>query len=196
MAFLYPWFFFLLVAALVAFRAVPPARRSLVLLFFSCAFYLVEDPIHLPLLLCLTAWVYAVALRLGSGQGGRGRLALVATTALGLVAVLAAFKVAGTAFQAWRPTPWGSPLQAGMLLLAPLGMSYYVFKLVGYLLDVHWGRIKAEGSFFSLVLYASFFPQILSGPIHRSGDFLGQLGGAPLARPRPRPHCAASCSGF
>jgi D-alanyl-lipoteichoic acid acyltransferase DltB (MBOAT superfamily) len=60
-------------------------------------------------------------------------------------------------------------------LVVPLGLSYYIFRTIGYLLDVYWERTQAQRSFSSLVLYISFFPQIVSGPIQRGGDFFGQL---------------------
>ena len=52
-------------------------------------------------------------------------------------------------------------------LILPLGISYYTFSTVGYILDVYWGRTKAEHDFFKLALFVSFFPQILQGPIPR-----------------------------
>jgi len=60
-------------------------------------------------------------------------------------------------------------------VLAPIGLSYYTFKLVSYLSDVYWGRLSPSG-FIGVAAYASFFPQILSGPIQRAGDFLRQIG--------------------
>ena len=59
-------------------------------------------------------------------------------------------------------------------LIVPLGISYYTFKLISYVLDVYWERMRAEKNFAALALYASFFPQIISGPIQRAPDFLEQ----------------------
>ena len=52
-------------------------------------------------------------------------------------------------------------------LLLPLGISYYTFQTVGYLLDVYWGRTDAEKNFFRYALFVSFFPQLVQGPIGR-----------------------------
>ena len=60
-------------------------------------------------------------------------------------------------------------------LLLPLGVSYYTFKLVGYLLDVHWRAIKPERNVVHFAAFISFFPQIVAGPIQRSEQFLPQL---------------------
>lgn len=174
MTFLGPGFAALLAVALLAHRLAPPRRRPLVLLAFSLGFYLLADPVHLPVLLALTLATHLAARHADRPAGG-GRPAVVAAGVIGLLAVLAASKLAADALAAWRPAPEGPPVQPLMLLLAPVGLSYYVFKLVGYLLDVHWGRLPAERSPLRLALYASFAPQILSGPIQRAGDFLGQL---------------------
>jgi alginate O-acetyltransferase complex protein AlgI len=60
-------------------------------------------------------------------------------------------------------------------LLVPLGISYYSFKLISYLLEIYWERMEAEGNFMNFLLYVSFFPQLPSGPIQRPADFLEQV---------------------
>ncbi|MCH1983813.1 MBOAT family protein [Ruminococcus sp. OA3] len=54
-----------------------------------------------------------------------------------------------------------------MNLLLPLGISFYTFQSMGYLLDVYWGKCKPERNPFKFALFVSFFPQILQGPISR-----------------------------
>ena len=53
--------------------------------------------------------------------------------------------------------------------MLPLGISFYTFQSMGYLLDVCWKRTEAETSFFRFALFVSFFPQIMQGPIGRYG---------------------------
>lgn len=66
--------------------------------------------------------------------------------------------------------------QVGSLgLLAPLGLSYYTFKSIGYVIDVHRGRIKAQRNIFKLALYISYFPTLIQGPIDRYEDLADQL---------------------
>ena len=60
-------------------------------------------------------------------------------------------------------------------LILPLGISFYSFQAVGYLLDVYWGKTKAEKNIFRLALFVSFFPQIIQGPISRHNDLAPQL---------------------
>ena len=51
--------------------------------------------------------------------------------------------------------------------MLPLGISFYTFQSMGYLLDVCWKRTEAETSFFRFALFVSFFPQIMQGPFGR-----------------------------
>ena len=57
----------------------------------------------------------------------------------------------------------------------PLGLSYYVFQIIGYTLDIYRGTIKAERNFFDFSLFTLFFPKLLVGPIERANKFLPQL---------------------
>ena len=66
--------------------------------------------------------------------------------------------------------------QVGTLnIILPLGISFYLFQAMSYLLDVKRGTIPAEKDFVKLAAYLSFFPQITSGPIVKAHDFLPQL---------------------
>lgn len=65
------------------------------------------------------------------------------------------------------------PLQLGLLL--PLGISFYTFQSVGYLVDVANGKYKAEKNLFRFALFVSFFPQIIQGPIGRYDKLSEQL---------------------
>ncbi len=62
-------------------------------------------------------------------------------------------------------------------LLLPLGISFYTFQSMGYLIDVYNKRVRAEQNPAKLLLFVSFFPQILQGPISRFGDLQEQLVG-------------------
>lgn len=53
----------------------------------------------------------------------------------------------------------------GVNLIVPLGISFYTFQSIGYLVDVYWEHYHAEKNYFKVLLYVSFFPQITQGPI-------------------------------
>ena len=60
-------------------------------------------------------------------------------------------------------------------ILLPVGISFYTFQALGYTMDVYRGEIRAEKNFINYALFVSFFPQLVAGPIERSGNLLGQL---------------------
>jgi D-alanyl-lipoteichoic acid acyltransferase DltB (MBOAT superfamily) len=60
-------------------------------------------------------------------------------------------------------------------LLLPLGLSFYTFQSMGYLIDVYRGKCRAEENFFRLALFVSYFPQLIQGPISRYSPMAEQL---------------------
>lgn len=60
-------------------------------------------------------------------------------------------------------------------LILPLGISFYTFQSISYLIDVYWGRIKAERNLLHFALFVSFFPQVVQGPISRYQQLAGQF---------------------
>ena len=60
-------------------------------------------------------------------------------------------------------------------LVMPLGISYTTFKLMSYVLEVHWGKMNASRRIVDFASYVVFFPQILAGPIQRPADYFSQL---------------------
>lgn len=55
------------------------------------------------------------------------------------------------------------------------GISFYTFQALGYLIDVYRGDIRPERNLLKYALFVSFFPQLVAGPIERSGNLLRQL---------------------
>lgn len=60
-------------------------------------------------------------------------------------------------------------------IILPVGISFYTFQALSYVIDVKRGKIGVEKDFFKLALYISFFPQLVAGPIVKAKDFLPQL---------------------
>lgn len=63
----------------------------------------------------------------------------------------------------------------GLNWAVPIGISFFTFQAVGYLMDVYYQRIKAERNWWDYMLFVSFFPQIMSGPISKAKDLLSQI---------------------
>lgn len=63
----------------------------------------------------------------------------------------------------------------GLNWAVPVGISFFTFQAVGYMLDVYHGRLKAEKNLLDYVLFVSFFPQVTSGPISTAEDLMPQI---------------------
>ncbi len=159
MEFTSPGFLIFLAAAAVLFRLCPSRFGPAFLLLASCTFYFTFDPALAALILAVTGIIYFAALRI-EGSDGESVPPLLVMGVGGLVAYLSLFKIA-------------QALRLGHVLI-PLGISYYVFKLISYLIDVYWKTIPAERNFLRLAAFVSFFPQIVAGPIQRAETFLPQ----------------------
>lgn len=71
---------------------------------------------------------------------------------------------------------FGQTRQISFLTLAlPMGISFYTFQAIGYLIDVYRGAVPAEKNLFKAALFVSFFPQLIQGPISRYGDLAQTL---------------------
>jgi alginate O-acetyltransferase complex protein AlgI len=157
-----------LILSLLAYYQAPEPWRPRILLGLSLAFYISWGFGGAVLLFAVAVLVFFAAIFIEKCEAEQAKSRLTALTVTLLLLLLAALKCASLLTSVFR---------AGAItaLVAPLGLSYYVFRTVGYILDVYWGKISAQRNFVSLALYVSFFPQIVSGPIQRADDFFGQL---------------------
>ena len=63
----------------------------------------------------------------------------------------------------------------GLNWAIPIGLSFYTFQAIGYVVDVYYKRVEPEKNWWDYMLFVSFFPQILSGPISKATDLLPQI---------------------
>ncbi|WP_197029577.1 MBOAT family O-acyltransferase [Butyrivibrio sp. AE3004] len=122
----------------------------------SWAFYLSLDLRGFPMLLFTSVSAYVGARIIEKIEGKKKKAVLAITIGANLL-ILALSKY------------------AGISLLSAVGMSFFMFMAIGYLVDVYRGDLYAEKNFFLLSLFISFFPQVTSGPIERAGHMLRQF---------------------
>ena len=158
---------------LLLFYFGPKHWRVGTLLALSYGFYLTWSVTYAALLLLVTFGVYAAARAIEAAAAERRKRGLMILGVMALVLLMVGFKSAGWMTREFLAGASGSNPAA--MIIVPLGLSYYIFKMLGYLLDVYWEVMPAQRSFSAVALYGAFFPQIVSGPIQRAGDFFGQL---------------------
>jgi len=187
------WYFiFFAVAVVGLYYAVPVGKekswggvfRRYLILFASLYFYAVWRPEYLALILATIGVDYTVARiieRFGPVDSAPGakikcRIALAFSLAFDL-GLLFAFKYLGFFEETWNAivAPWmGKPLDLPKLLL-PMGISFYTFQSLSYVIDVYRGKIPACRNIAQYALYVTFFPQLVAGPIERAPHLMPQL---------------------
>ncbi len=147
---------------------IPKLRgKNFALLAFGLLFYSFGSLPGLVVLLAAALVNYLLGLGL---QGSRGRKVLLVIGVAGNLVFLAFYKYLDFLLGSVLGLP---QLQLG--LVPPIGISFFTFKSISYLVDT--GRDPRQGtrSFWDLLLYISFFPQVMAGPITRFSDFGPQL---------------------
>lgn len=136
--------------------------RNAALIVFSLLFYAWGEPIYVFLMLGSVAVNYVAGLLIDRSHRHR-RLALAAGLCSN-VAILGTFKYAD--FIASSLSGIGVPVPAPHIAL-PIGISFYTFQSISYLIDVYRRQAPVQKKFGGLLLYISMFPQLIAGPIVR-----------------------------
>ena len=170
--------FFAAVCALLALTNISAVKRALgdrllsarhvLLIAANYVFYASWNWKCCFLLLALTVIAYVSA-----ANCRRSRFALHAGVVLPLV-ILGVFKYFNFFVGSFCEL-FGLAEPGALKLLLPVGISFYTFQTLSYIIDVHRGKVEAERNPMKLALYISFFPQLVSGPIVKAGEFLPQL---------------------
>ena len=145
-------------------------KKNIVMLCFSLVFYAWGGVRYVPLLLGMTFICWFFALRIQSAQSagrGSGKGDLIACIVLQLV-ILGIFKYTGFFLRNVQILT-GVPKEIPNIVL-PIGISFYTFQLMSYVVDVYRGDTDAQPKYWLLLLYASLFHQCIAGPIVRYRD--------------------------
>ncbi len=143
--------------------------RNIVMLVFSLIFYAWGEPIYLILLLVMTAadWLLSLYIEKQAPRSGKAKLGVIGMCFVN-IGLLGVFKY-GTFTLANIKLLTGFPQNVPEILL-PIGISFYTFQLMSYVIDVYRGEVAAQKRFWKLLLYVSLFHQCIAGPIVRYKD--------------------------
>ena len=159
----------LCLAAYFIVRSIP--AKNVVLLIFSLLFYAWGEPLYVFLLIASAFLNYFMGLAMGkTARGKKWVLALAVTVN---IAILGVFKYAGLLVESLNQTATLS-IPVPQIAL-PIGISFYTFQALSYVVDVYRGQAQVQKSPFRFLLYISMFPQLIAGPIVRYSDIEAQL---------------------
>lgn len=147
--------------------------KNTVLILFSLVFYAWGEPFYILILLLMAFADWLISQFIGRFQGmPLSRLFLVLGCAVDL-GLLAFFKYG--VFVCQNTQNWFGFPQVIPQIALPIGISFYTFQLLSYMVDVYRGEVPAQPKFRRLLLYVSLFHQCIAGPIVRYQDVSEQI---------------------
>lgn len=168
--------FFPIVAVL--YYQIPQKCKKYWLLLASYYFYMCWNPKYAVLIFTATVVTWLGGLIIEKQNNEKMKKLALAGSILCPTVILFCFKylnflwesmkrLLGCFGQSFWDCPWSFAL--------PVGISFYTFQVLGYVIDVYRGRIEAERNIIRYSLFVSFFPQLVAGPIERSENLLNQI---------------------
>lgn len=158
--------------------AIPHKQRWIVLFLSSYYFYMSWNVKYVVLILFTTFVSYACALGLERVEEYRKKKILIASAMVASVGCLFFFKYFNFASESVAGVLKLFTLQVHPVtlnLLLPVGISFYTFQTLGYVIDVYRGEVKAEKNFGRYATFIAFFPQLVAGPIERTKNLMPQI---------------------
>ena len=153
--------YYFLPVVLILYFVVPKKAKNVILLIASLIFYFYGEPKYIFLMLAEIIIAYFGAILIDKYKNKKV-LILILTIHLGLLGIFkyADFTIKNINFLFKSQIPL-------LKLALPIGISFYTFQIISYIVDVYNGKVKVQKSFIKLATYVSLFPQLIAGPIVR-----------------------------
>lgn len=177
--------FMFLPAVMILYRFIPEKMKNGLLLIASLIFYAWGEPVYVFLMIFSIVFNYFMGLEMekcGVGNGGSRKLRrkdwiLIACVAVN-IGMLCFFKYTNFAINTVNSI-FGAGF-SGLSLALPIGISFYTFQVLSYVIDVYRGTVKVQKNIVDFGMYITFFPQLIAGPIVRYTDIESQLSHRPM----------------
>jgi len=153
---------------------IPSKYRNYFLLLASYYFYYSYNPWFLFLLIGTSGLDYFIARKISKSNDQQQKKTLLMVSLLSNIGVLFVFKYFVFVYNSSVEV---FDLDAKLLhnLIIPAGLSFYTFQSISYTIDVYRGKYKADDTLSDFLLYVSFFPHMVAGPIVRYNDLMPQF---------------------
>ena len=169
-----PFLFYFLPCVFVLYFLVPMRWKNTMLLLASLFFYAWGEPKFVVFMLASIVQGYVLARLVEKYRADRRRAKLFLTLSLVFsLGLLGYCKYADFFLSGFNAL---TGLHIPLLRVAlPIGISFYTFQILSYVVDVYRGDVKAQRNFIDLAAYVAMFPQLIAGPIVRYSDIASQL---------------------
>lgn len=157
---------------------IPQKYKWIVLLIASYYFYMSWNAKYVFLILFTTGITYFCGIALEKNKDKGRKKLILAITLIACLGVLALFKYGNFILDSVAAVLSIFSIKIHPMtlrLLLPVGISFYTFQTLSYVIDVYRGDIEAERHFGYYATFISFFPQLVAGPIERSSNLLPQI---------------------
>ena len=159
-------------AVFLLYTVIPNLRvRNALLIIASLVFYAYGEPVYVLLMIGSSLLNYLCALWVDRGER-KSKLALAVAVIVNL-GVLGVFKYAGFFVSSINGVT-GLSIPVPEIAL-PIGISFFTFQALSYVIDVYRGNVGVQKNYFKVLLYISFFPQLIAGPIVKYRDINEQI---------------------
>lgn len=167
-----PFLYWFLPCMMLCAFVIRGKSKNLILLLFSLFFYAWGESVYIVLMMASILLGYIEGLFIARIEPGKKRKIILFLSCAVHVCLLAYFKYAG--FLTENLHALGMPIKVLKIAL-PIGISFYTFQILGYLVDVYRGICKPQKDIIAFGAYISMFPQLIAGPIVRYTDIEKEL---------------------
>ena len=146
--------------------------RNALLIIASLFFYAYGEPVYVFLMIISSLLNYLFALWVCKNPEKKSKFAMIFAVVVNLL-ILGVYKYAGFAVESVNSL-FSLSIPVPQIAL-PIGISFFTFQALSYVLDVYLGKTDVQKNFFNILLYVSFFPQLIAGPIVKYHDVNEQI---------------------
>lgn len=165
-----PFLYYFLPIFLIVYFVVPTKVKNVVLLLASLFFYGFGEPRFVPVLLFAIVQGFLFGLLIEKERHAKLCMILSICTSLSILCVC---KYANFFVENFNAV---TGLSVNLLKITlPIGISFYTFQVISYVVDVYRKKVPAQKNFISLAMYIAMFPQLIAGPIVRYADIEREL---------------------
>lgn len=167
-------------AVFILYILIPGIRaRNILLLIASLLFYAYGEPVYVILMIGAAFLNYLWALLIQKSE--KYRKVFLWMSVIENLGILGVFKYAGFLAESFNSlTGFNIPVPE---LALPIGISFFTFQAMSYVFDVYRGEVRAQTNFPRILLYISFFPQLIAGPIVKYHDIELELSNRKVTAP-------------
>lgn len=162
----------------IIYWAIPHKFRWPILLVASYYFYMSWNPKYVTLILLTTVVSFFSAKYIAKSNNQKNRKIILCVTFIVCLGVLFFFKYFNFVSESIAAALKAISLPVNpftLKVLLPVGISFYTFQTLSYVVDVYKGRVEPEKNFGVYATFISFFPQLVAGPIERTENLLPQI---------------------